>query len=329
MKMSDPKVSVVILSYNQAEYVSEAINSVINQTYQNLEIIILDNGSTDSSKKVIESFLDDKRIIFLEHKENQSISLRQNQAAQRASGEFISLLYADDYYLPCKIEDQVKIFLLLSSEWGVVHGPGIQLDDKTGNQEPISSTAAHGNCLELLFAEYENGFINPISPLVRTKVYLEFPLYEDIFSEGESLYWRIATKYKFFYSGTPLVVMRYHDKNMGKAIKKNMEMHLICLDRLGTSSDFPVHSLSSLKAYRSRIIFSNAWHCLRTNFEINWAKNLIIQSIKNYPKSLLNPRYIAGLIFILMPHKLILWTNKAINRIFKKKFIAPLESHYN
>ena len=65
--MSDPKVSVVILSYNQAEYISEAINSVINQTYQNLEIIILDNGSTDSSKKVIESFLDDERIIFLEY----------------------------------------------------------------------------------------------------------------------------------------------------------------------------------------------------------------------------------------------------------------------
>ena len=55
-------------------------------------------------------------MIFLDYKENQSISLRQNQAAKKASGEYISLLYADDYYLPNKIEHQVEIFSSLSNE---------------------------------------------------------------------------------------------------------------------------------------------------------------------------------------------------------------------
>ena len=329
MNSSSLKVSVIILSYNQSEYIAEAIQSVLNQTYKNLEIIISDNGSRDSTKEVVARFLHDKRIIFLEYNKNQSISLRQNQAANRATGEFISLLYADDYYLPSKIQHQLEIFSSLPPEWGVVHGPGIELDDKTGKQQPISSTAAHGVCLKKLFRNYADGFINPIAPLVRREVYLEFPLYEDIFSEGESLYWRIATKYKFFYSDIPQVVMRYHDKNMGKAIKKNMEMHLICLDRLKASKEFPEDAVPFLKSYRAQIIFSNAWHCLRTNFEITWAKKLILSSIKSHPKSLLGSRYLVGIIFILMPKSFIYLVNQIINAIFKKKFIAPLEDYYN
>jgi glycosyltransferase involved in cell wall biosynthesis len=329
IKTFNPKVSIIILSYNQAEYIKEAISSVLNQTYTNLEIIISDNGSIDSTKQIIKSVLSDDRMIFLDYKENQSISLRQNQAAQKASGEYISLLYADDYYLPTKIEHQVEIFTSLSNEWGVVHGPGIELDNKSGSKQPISSTKAHGNCLVQLLQEYSDGFINPIAPLVRTKTYLEFPLYEDIFSEGESLYWRIALKYKFFYSKAPLVVMRYHDQNMGKAIKKNMEMHLICLDRLATSLDFPKDAILPLAEYRAGIVFSNAWHCLRTNFEIAWAKKLILTSIKSTPKSLLSFRYFVGAIFILMPKKLIFYANKIINILSRKKFITPLEDYYN
>tara|TARA_B110000003_G_C16647330_1_gene532617 strand:- start:2200 stop:3189 length:990 start_codon:yes stop_codon:yes gene_type:complete len=329
MKAFNPKVSIIILSYNQSEYIKEAINSTLNQTYTNLEIIISDNGSTDSTKKIIKSFLNDNRIIFLDYKENRSISLRQNQAARRASGEFISLLYADDYYLPSKIECQVEIFSSLSNEWGVVHGPGMELDNRSGKKHPISSTKAHGNCLVQLLKEYSDGFINPIAPLVRTKTYLEFPLYEDIFSEGESLYWRIALKYKFFYFENPLVVMRYHEQNMGKAIKKNMDMHLICLDRLAATQDFPKDALVPLRDYRSSIVFSNAWHCLRTNFEITWAKKLIAKSIISNPKSLFGLRYFVGAIFIFMPKKLIFYTNKIINIVSRKKFITPLEDYYN
>jgi len=74
MKAFDPKVSIIILSYNQAEYIKESISSALNQTYKNLEIIISDNGSTDSTKNIIKSFLTDDRIIFLDYKDNKSIS---------------------------------------------------------------------------------------------------------------------------------------------------------------------------------------------------------------------------------------------------------------
>ncbi len=329
MITSQPKVSVVILSYNQEQYLKQAILSVVNQTYQNLEIIISDNGSTDRSKDIIKNFLSDDRVIFLDYLENLSISLRQNQAAKKSSGDFISLLYADDYYLPNKIEHQVKIFSTLSNDWGVVHGPAIQLDERTGQEIPLPSTVAHGDSLEKLFTNYSDGFINPISPLVRRYVYLEFPLYEDMFSEGESLYWRIATKYQFFYSDVPLVVMRFHEKNMGKAIKKNMDMHLICIERLSSSSNFPSNALPLLYAYKADIVFSNSWHCLRTNFEIDWAKNLIFESVRLQPKLLLRLKYIIAISFALMPRSFIIAVNKLANLISRKKLITPLDDYYN
>ena len=66
--MFDPKVSVIILSYNQDEYIADAIQSVLDQTYNNLEIIISDNGSTDGSKEIIREFSElDSRIIFLDY----------------------------------------------------------------------------------------------------------------------------------------------------------------------------------------------------------------------------------------------------------------------
>jgi len=329
MTSTNPKVSVIILSFNQSEYIDEAIKSVLNQTYQNLEIIISDNGSTDSTQEIILSYMNDPRIIFLDHKENLSISLRQNQAANIATGEFISLLYADDYYLPSKIEHQVKKFMSLSKEWGVVHGPGFELDEIHDTQQLIASTHAHGDCLGSLFEDYSDGFINPISPLIRKEVYLEFPLYEDIFSEGESLFYRIAMKYKFYYSPKPLVVMRYHETNMGKAIKKNIDMHLICLERLEQNIDFPTIYQKPLNIYRSHIIFSNAWHCLRTNFEIIWAKKKILKAIQIYPQSILSFKFIVGIIFILMPKHLMAGVNKMLNLLQKKKYVAPLKDYYN
>ena len=105
--MFNPKVSVIIMSYNQDEYIDSAIKSVINQTYKNLEIIISDNGSTDKSKEIIENHANrDSRIIYLDYPENNKITVRQNKAAQVSTGDYISLLYGDDYYLEEKIYSQ-------------------------------------------------------------------------------------------------------------------------------------------------------------------------------------------------------------------------------
>ncbi len=79
------------------------LTAFLIKTYSNLEIIISDNGSNDGSKDIIKEFAEqDSRIIFLDYPENYKITVRQNKAAQISTGDFISLLYGDDYYLPKK-----------------------------------------------------------------------------------------------------------------------------------------------------------------------------------------------------------------------------------
>lgn len=91
------KVSIIIPVYNKAPYLDSCISSVINQTYKNLEIIIIDDGSTDNSLEICEKYRKKDERIQLISQENQGVSVARNKGIQKASGEWIYFLDADDY----------------------------------------------------------------------------------------------------------------------------------------------------------------------------------------------------------------------------------------
>ena len=101
------KVSVIIPVYNSEKYIKECIDSVLNQTYKNLEVIIVNDNSTDSSMSVIKSYKD-KRIKIINSKKNCGVSLSRNKGVNAATGDFICFLDSDDYWVIDKIEKQVK-----------------------------------------------------------------------------------------------------------------------------------------------------------------------------------------------------------------------------
>lgn len=104
------KVSVIIPCYNQGKYVEEAINSVINQTYSNIEIICINDCSTDNSSEIITELCKKyKNIVFLDEKENLGVVKARNKAISIAQGEYILPLDADDTIEPSYIEKAVKI----------------------------------------------------------------------------------------------------------------------------------------------------------------------------------------------------------------------------
>ncbi len=103
----NPKVSVIIKSFNHEKYISEAINSILNQSFQDFEIVVTDDASTDKSTEIISSFKD-PRINFVSLKQNQGISLTMNATLNRARGEFIAILNSDDVALPDRLERQVQ-----------------------------------------------------------------------------------------------------------------------------------------------------------------------------------------------------------------------------
>ena len=91
-----PKVSIITPNYNHAQYVGDAIRSVLAQDYQNFEMLIIDDGSTDNSREVVAQFTDD-RIKYI-WQENKGLSAARNTGINIAKGELIGLLDADDIY---------------------------------------------------------------------------------------------------------------------------------------------------------------------------------------------------------------------------------------
>jgi glycosyltransferase involved in cell wall biosynthesis len=103
-----PQVSVVIPTYNRAHIIARAIRSVLNQTYQDFEIIIIDDGSTDNTVDVVDSF-HDMRILYTKQMPNQGVSAARNAGVRMASGKYIAFQDSDDESHPDRLEEQVRI----------------------------------------------------------------------------------------------------------------------------------------------------------------------------------------------------------------------------
>lgn len=105
-----PKVSIIIPCYNQGKYVAEAINSALRQTFKDIEIVCVNDGSTDNSVEIIKSFENKyKNFIFLNNKENRGVIYSRNFAIKNCNGTYILPLDADDIIEPTYVEKAVKI----------------------------------------------------------------------------------------------------------------------------------------------------------------------------------------------------------------------------
>ncbi len=126
-------VSVVIPLYNSEKYIRETILSVLNQTYQNIEIVVVDDGSTDSSKSIVDELIlrFPKKIKYISQS-NQGVSVARNTGIDHATGEFIAFLDSDDYWVDSKIEEQVKA--LSESQKSVCYSGHINLFNDTGSE---------------------------------------------------------------------------------------------------------------------------------------------------------------------------------------------------
>lgn len=105
---SIPTVSVIIPTYNRAEILPKSVNSVLNQTFEDFELIVVDDASEDHTGSVI-SGMNDNRIDYVRHHDNRHVSAARNTGIEHARGEFIAFLDDDDCWLPGKLEQQVRL----------------------------------------------------------------------------------------------------------------------------------------------------------------------------------------------------------------------------
>lgn len=124
-----PKVSVIIPTYNRAHLIGRAIKSVLNQTYQDFEIIVVDDGSTDSTEEVIKEFQKkDKRIKYVKHKKNKGEGAARNTGIKISKSPFIAFQDSDDESFPQRLEKQIKVFENESQKIGIVYSDMILID---------------------------------------------------------------------------------------------------------------------------------------------------------------------------------------------------------
>lgn len=103
----EPLISVIIPTYNRADIINVSLNSVVNQSYQNIEIIVVDDGSTDHTEEVVKS-IGDPRIHYVKHLTNRGGSATRNTGIESAKGEYIAFLDSDDAWFPNKLKLQLN-----------------------------------------------------------------------------------------------------------------------------------------------------------------------------------------------------------------------------
>lgn len=127
-------ISIILPTYNSETFISETISSVINQTYQNWELIIIDDCSTDSSMSIIDSFSkNEKRIKFFKNKINSGAAISRNIGLENSSGRFISFIDSDDVWELNKLEIQIKFMIVNNcpisfTEYNLIDEKGISLN---------------------------------------------------------------------------------------------------------------------------------------------------------------------------------------------------------
>jgi glycosyltransferase involved in cell wall biosynthesis len=201
----NPKVSVIIPTYNRAHLVSRAIHSVLNQTYQRFEIIVVDDGSTDKSEEAIRSFKD-SRIRHISHIENKGGAAARNTGIKAAKGHYIAFLDSDDEWFPSKIEKQLEVLRKADRKFGAVGTGRIIHYGNTGRTEAKIPTGRFGNIYEKLLKGKSFPGGTP-TIMIKRECFERIGLFDESLESSQEydLYIRMAKEYHFDVLREPLV----------------------------------------------------------------------------------------------------------------------------
>ena len=206
--MNSIEVSVYITNYNYGNYIEESIKSVLNQTFRNFEIIIIDDGSTDNSKYILQKYLKHKKIRIINQK-NKGLIKSCNAAIRASNGRFVMRLDADDYLKKNALENFFKK-INSNRDIGLVFSDYYIIDKKKNiikknkmlnfdNRVKLMDIPAHGAC-----------------SLIRKEYFFETNLYDEDFDrqDGYDLWLKFYKRYKVSNINKPLWYYRQHDNSL-------------------------------------------------------------------------------------------------------------------
>jgi len=215
-----PLVSVVVATYNMAQYICEAVDSVLNQDYQNIEVILVDDGSEDDTQQKLQRYAGDQRVkIFWQHNAGQTAA--KNRGLNEAVGEYIGFCDADNYWLPGKLSMQLD-FCEENKKPTVIYGD-LQLIDVLGKNlnTPIVKRYSGKITGPLLM----DNFVTFNTTLIPRRILDEVGGFDETLRMGidYDLWLRISVHYDFQYLPKPLVGYRIWGGQMSNRTGERFE----------------------------------------------------------------------------------------------------------
>jgi glycosyltransferase involved in cell wall biosynthesis len=227
-------VSVIIPAYNHEHYVVQAIESVLRQSYRELEAIVVDDGSTDTTWQALKDYAtsvrDPRLKIF--SKDNEGVAATLNYGIARSSGTFVSLLASDDYFHPEKIERQVELFKASSSNVAVVHS-GAYAD--YGEAHIVDMHAefkpAEGRCFAELLGLEKTAIASSI--MVRRSVVQEIGGFDTNLPTEDIAFFAAVGRlgYEFRHDRARLVYKRFQPGSLGGRVDICFDSHFLTLQK--------------------------------------------------------------------------------------------------
>lgn len=232
--MTTPRISVLLPTYNRANYLAETISSVLAQTFDDFELVIVDDGSTDSTRALVESYTD-PRIRYI-YRSNRGVSAALNTAWRAAQGEYVAMIGSDDVWLPGQIETLLRL-IAPNPSLGLVYAraqamnvqgelqPQILGSDMKFPNDPLASLL-YGDC------------ICGLACLIRRSILEQVGGFDEslIANEDWDLWIRMAEITRFAYHNEILARYRMHATSLTG--KRSVHYRRVVLDRVRLIQDY-------------------------------------------------------------------------------------------
>jgi glycosyltransferase involved in cell wall biosynthesis len=297
------KASVIIPTYNRGRFVREAVDSVLNQTFNDYEIVVVDDGSVDDTKEVLASYGNRIRYIY---QTNSGVSAARNRGILSSNGEYVAFLDDDDLWLPRKLELQIKyldehpeVGLLFSNTNTATTGEDLRFANKKMSQ---ISKPHRGKVFRELFVE---NFIPCCSVVVRRICFDKVGLFDPSLRNAQDydMWLRIARFFRVDYIDQPLAIYRHHVHSLSHGVEKEIESEILLRKKM-ISLD------PSLLVQFSHQTIKEAYY--RSHVHLGWVqmwKGDLKKARKNYWQYIqldpLDPRVYVLVMITILPFRLI------------------------
>lgn len=285
------KVSVVIPTYNRAAYLREALESVLAQTYKEIEVIVVDDNSTDGTARVVSSFGPKVKYILQDNRERGAA---RNSGIRNSTGDYIAFLDSDDVWFRDHLEACVKA-LESFPEAGLSFSGSYMMD---GDGKVISKMPVRRfgpNPLRQIVSDYSSGGCNASSCLIRRQVFDRAGLFSEIRelsgSEDWEMWARIGGCYRLIFSGRYTAKIRFHPGKSSIDAERMATSMKMALDMVYTNDKL----LPLIIGIKSRA-YSRLYTVTAINYyaagKMAQTRRYLAEAVKSNPSSVLTDRYL-------------------------------------